>query len=458
MPTHGDGHANTHIDEPFGEGTQNDHIDHHTDTSDFTYIDSHTDETIPHQNVGHIDTHTDDHTDMPTHGDGHANTHIDEPFGEGTQNDHIDHHTDTSDFTYIDSHTDETIPHQNVGHIDTHTDDHTDMPTHGDGHANTHIDEPFGEGTQNDHIDHHTDTSDFTYIDSHTDETIPHQNVGHIDTHSDMPPPTHQDSHDDVPHSDVDHLDSHLDGTTPGGHTNIHNDVIHSDTHTDDDSSESALISFHIDEAAEGSHQDEHGDHTDTENTSPALHADTHIDEDASGSVSENVQVNYHGDSQSQRETSVLHQDYTDGGGHHDHSDLHLVSGSRISQKGMSLPLFIGGNQNDRITSGSWTELPNGALFQIDGSKYPLIALYFTALSRNVSGSVRLFNKTTNSSVIGEVNVDSNNPVDCFELRSLRTRPGLNKYSIQVKVDPTPSTDEKSTDGLYIWSGQINRE
>ena len=177
--THDDDHNNiTHINVPGSHSDDHNDITHLDSHNDTPHGDSHADR--PHNDrqissAAHLDTHADNHTDEPS-GEGddpgqHDDTHTDRPYTDVHGDDprinihsdtpHVNSHTDRGSSG---SHTDRTIPHQDRRHTDTHSNTHTDTPMHGDSHANTHVDEPLGESDTGSHTDHHTDTSDFTYM------------------------------------------------------------------------------------------------------------------------------------------------------------------------------------------------------------------------------------------------------------------------------------------------------
>jgi hypothetical protein len=137
-----------------------------------------------HNDVAHVDTHGDSHTDTPhediVHEDsGHLDTH--------------------GDVLHVDTYTD----------IDYH--DHPHVNTHGDDHTDDHINESAP------HVDLYFDTHTDTHGDTHTD-------VPHTDTHSDVP---HVDTHGDGAHSDVAHTDiAYVDVA----HVDTHEDVLHGDS------------------------------------------------------------------------------------------------------------------------------------------------------------------------------------------------------------------------------------
>jgi len=140
-----------------------------------------------HNDVAHVDTHGDSHTDTPhediVHEDsGHLDTH--------------------SDIAHVDAYTD--IDYHDHAHVDTHGDTHTDYYWDYNDVEIGHID---------DHVDLHTNA----HGDTHTD-------VPHTDTHSDTP---HVDTHGDGAHSDVTHEDEAYEDVP---HVDTHEDVLHGDS------------------------------------------------------------------------------------------------------------------------------------------------------------------------------------------------------------------------------------
>jgi hypothetical protein len=191
-----------------------------------------------HNDVDHVDTHSNSHTDVAhvdDHGDG---AHGDEAHVNVA---HSDSYTDTPyvDVRHVDTHGD---THANIAHADVHTDTHTD--THNDVHNDKHLD---------DYEDH----TDGAYVDAHLDQ--------HGDVHTDA----HANTHGDTSHSDGAHTDTHTDT-----HADTHTDTAHEDKHYDreyidfahDDSGHSDYV--HTDTAHEDvAHEDDHGNiaHGDSE-------------------------------------------------------------------------------------------------------------------------------------------------------------------------------------------------
>ena len=186
-----------------------------------------------HNDVDHVDTHSDSHADV---------AHLDD-HGDGAHGDvahvnvaHSDNYADTPhvDVKHVDTHGD---THANIAHADVHTDTHTD--THNDVHNDRHVDD------YDDHADHiHQDAYRDTHGDQHTDS--------HADTHGDT-------SHTDGAHTDT-HADTHADSHTDTAHVNEHNDREYQDS-AHDDSGHSNYA--HTDTAHEDvAHEDDHGNIT----------------------------------------------------------------------------------------------------------------------------------------------------------------------------------------------------
>lgn len=151
-----------------------------------------------HNNVSHVDTHSDSHTDVP-----HEDVHGDSG--------HLDHQ---DGYPHADSYDD--TPYADVKHIDIHGDTHTDI-AHGDTHTDTHTDV---------HANVH---NDFYYDDPYFDHSDGiYEDVAHGNTHGDQHSDAHQDVHANASHTDGVHTDAHADT-----YQDTHTDIAHVDKHYD---------------------------------------------------------------------------------------------------------------------------------------------------------------------------------------------------------------------------------
>jgi hypothetical protein len=227
-----------------------------------------------HNNISHVDTHSDSHTDVlhvDEHGDGdhgdkhadvvHSNSYSDNPYDDHA---HVDVHNDAhTDIEHTDTHGDAAYTdtaHGNAGHSDNPHEDipHTDGAGHSDSpHVDSHSDMAHQDFYKDIHVD---DDTGLPYRDSHGDS----YNDSHRDSHSDTP---HGDSayvdvpHENSPHEDLSHTNTayvdsrHTDVHANTSHTDVHTNN-HGDTHTDVPPEDRHYDRAYRDYHADGGHDD----------------------------------------------------------------------------------------------------------------------------------------------------------------------------------------------------------